>query len=79
MVVLNWWRKADDIRVHCADWIDNRMEYFSQCPAPPVERTVGVAVARYGMHRVDLTGAFQGRVVGTAHTWLMAVNSSLHR
>lgn len=30
------------------------------------------------MHRVDLTGAFQNRVVGTAHTWLMAVNSSLH-
>src|SRR4051812_39226955 len=77
---------VDDTPVHCVNWIDNRkVECFVQLPPLAVERNVvaaahpGRMVVRYGMHRVDLTGAFQKHVVGTAHTWSMAANSSSRR
>jgi hypothetical protein len=76
---------ADDTLVHYVNWIDNgTVAYLVQHSSQVVERNVAATgatqmVARSGPHHVDLVGAFQIRVVGNAHTWLMAAYSSSRR
>ena len=79
-----YWQKADGILVHAVSQIGNKMEHLVRSLLPLVEQNVAAClvekVARYGMHRVALMSAFhQIRVVGTAHTWLMAACSYFHR